>query len=190
MTVPVDDDSDITHIPILCSRICYVSIFVSVFLPFFLSQPFSCHVSLKIAYGTRLRRKNNRPMFHPLNHLSITVEKGKGVSTHAYRHVGPPSSLAEYAQRIIMRAQLRDGTYTFFKTTAIHLQHASLSVFLAYIHSDASVSVIPGTGSAAIGHTRHRLWPLSISLRSDVFVTVVRLFRIPNHFAIAKTNKN
>lgn len=35
MTVPVDDDSDITHIPILCSRICYVSIFVSVFLPFF-----------------------------------------------------------------------------------------------------------------------------------------------------------
>lgn len=82
MTVSVDDDSDITHIPILCSRICYVSIFVSIFfLLFSLSQPFSCHVSLKIAYGTRSRRKNNRPMFHPLNHLSITVEKGKGVST-------------------------------------------------------------------------------------------------------------
>lgn len=82
-----------------------------------------CPTTIRGTITTRQRS----PIFHPLNHLSIAVEKGDGAEARdAYRHVGPPSSLAEYARRIIMRAQLRDDTYTFFKTTAMHLRHEGL----------------------------------------------------------------
>lgn len=79
-------------------------------------------------FGRGIARSHSEPMFHPLNHLPIGVEKGKGVSSGSARHVGPPSSLAECAWRIIMRAQLRDITYTFFKTTAVHLRCACRDV--------------------------------------------------------------
>lgn len=86
-----------------------------------------------------------------------------------------------------MRAQLRDGTYTFFRTTATPPLSRE-SVFLAYIHSDAAVPATSGTGSAAIGHPRRLLWPPSIDFCSDnirkrpfgvllLFLNILRVLR-------------
>ena len=66
-----------------------------------------------------------------------------------------------------MRAQLRDGTYTFFRTTAMPpLCHASLYSSRIFTRTRPCLPHL-GTGSAAIGHARHLLWPLAIDFCSD-----------------------